>query len=471
VNEGLLVAVDLGASSGRVIAGRLEDGRLVLDEVHRFPNHPAVSRDGLWWDIDGLGGEMLKGLRAAASIGRVLSVGIDTWGCDVGFLDVSGELVANPRHHRDPRNLAAADRVHERIDAAALYTRNGLQHLPFNTIFQIEAARGDPWFGKARSMLLIPDLLVHRLTGTIGAELTNASTTGLLDPRTRTWDGELAHLVGLDPAVLPPLRAPGTLPGGLGRAAASATGIAEGTPVVLVGSHDTASAVVAVPADRPRFAYISSGTWSLVGAELPHPNLADAGRLAGFTNEGGVDGTTRYLHNVMGLWLLSESLRTWAAEGRPQRLDELLAAAEAAPGGRTFDVDDPQFIAPGNMPARIAEVCAERGIELGSNPIEVTRAILDSLAAAYARTLDSLAGLIGWRPEVVHIVGGGCQNELLCRLTANATGLPVLAGPVEATATGNLLIQARTLGLVSGGLDALRALVATSQPVRRYEAI
>ena len=276
---------------------------------------------------------MLTGLAAAARAGHVLSIGIDTWGCDVGFLDQAGALLARPRHHRDTRNLAAVDRVHARIDPAALYQRNGLQHLSFNTLFQVEAARDEQWFGRAGSMLLIPDLLAYRLTGEIAAERTNASTTGLLDPRTRDWDAGLAAEVGLDPSILPPLRDPGTVLGVILPAVAVRTGIAEGTPVILVGSHDTASAVVAAPAEDPRFAYISSGTWSLVGVELGEPNLDDAGRRAGFTNEGGVDGTVRYLHNVMGLWLLQESLRTWAGEGRAQDLAALLEAVGRLPGG------------------------------------------------------------------------------------------------------------------------------------------
>ena len=469
MTDGVLVAVDLGASSGRVIVGRVDGGRLALEEVHRFPNQPLAEDDGLWWDIDRLTAGMMAGLAAASRIGRVLGIGIDTWGCDVGFLGASGELLARPRHHRDPRNLAAVERVHARIDPAALYRRNGLQHLPFNTLFQVEAARGDEWFPMARTMLLIPDLLGYRLTGVTAAERTNASTTGLLDPRTREWDAALASDVGLEPSILPVLRDPGTVLGPILPAVAARTGIATGTPVILVGSHDTASAVVAVPADGPGFAYISSGTWSLVGVELGAPNLDDAGRLAGFTNEGGVDGTVRYLHNVMGLWILQESLRTWEEEGRPHELRDLLDAAALLPGGAVFETDDPRFLGPGDMPERIAGALAERGLAVSSEPPAIVRAILDSLAAAYARTLASAAGRVGWGPAVVHIVGGGSRNELLCRLTADATSLPVVAGPVEATAIGNLLVQARALGLVAGGLPMLRRVARGAEPERRFE--
>ena len=469
MTDGLLVAIDLGASSGRVIVGRVEAGRLALEEVHRFPNEPHADGGGLWWDIDALTTEVMTGLAAASRAGNVLSIGIDTWGCDVGFLDEAGVLLARPRHHRDPRNLAAVERVHARVDPATLYQRNGLQHLPFNTLFQVEAARTDDWFPRMRTMLLIPDLLAYRLTGVCAAERTNASTTGLLDPRTRGWDADLARQVGLDPACLPPLRDPGTVLGPVVPAIAAQTGIGEEVPVILVGSHDTASAVVAVPAEGSRFAYISSGTWSLVGLELAQPNLDDAGRRAGFTNEGGVDGTVRYLHNVMGLWLLQESLRTWAADGRPQALGDLLDAAASLPGGALFDADDPRFLAPGDMPARIVAALAETRVSISPEPSHVVRSILDSLAAAYARALDAVASLAGWRPEIVHVVGGGSRNELLCRLTAEATGLPVVAGPVEATAIGNLLVQARSLGLVGGGLPELRDIVRRSEPVRRVE--
>ena len=466
-----LVAIDLGASSGRVIVGRIAGGRIELEEVHRFPNDPVQLPDGLHWDALRLLHEVKTGLARAARSGELIrSIGIDTWGCDIGWLDARGALIGEPYHHRDARNLGAAEQVHERISKADLYARNGLQYLPFNTLYQLEAARADPTFAAVRTVLLMPDLIGYWLTGVAVAERTNASTTGLLDPRTGRWDAGLARLVGIDPSILAPVAEPGTTLGTLRPDLAAATGLPAHTPVTLVGSHDTASAVVAVPAETSSFAYVSSGTWSLVGVELTEPRLDEAGRVAGFTNEGGVDGTTRYLHNVMGMWLLNESLRTWEQQGTPETLGALLAQAAAPPaGGPVFDPDDPAFLAPGDMPARIAAACATAGTPLREGHASLVRAILDSLAAAYARTIGAAARLTGAAPEVVHIVGGGSQNQLLCRLTADACGLPVLAGPVEATALGNLLVQARSLGLIDGGLDALRAVVRASQPVLRHE--
>jgi len=464
---GVLVAVDIGASSGRVIVGRAGDAGIELEEVHRFPNDPVRHADGIHWNATGLLEHVFEGLRRAAGLGeQVLSIGIDTWGCDVGWLDADGELLADPFHHRDARNEAAAQWVHERISPTDLYARTGLQYLPFNTLYQVVAARDDPWMPRARTMVLMPDLLGFWLTGQAVAERTNASTTGLLDPRSGAWDRELAALIEVDPGLLPPVREPGTSLGPLLPTAADATGLDPPTPVTLVGSHDTASAFAATPATDDA-ALISCGTWALVGVELSHPQLDDASRLAGFTNEGGVDGTTRYLHNVMGLWLLQESLRTWDAEAE---LAPLLEAAAALPsGGPTFDADDPRFLAPGDMPERIRAACAEGGQPLDPERSHVVRAILDSLAATFARTIDAAERLTGRSSAAVHLVGGGSRNELLCQLVADATGRPVVAGPVEATAIGNLLIQARALGLVQGDLDALRAIVRTSQPLRRFE--
>jgi len=352
--DGAVAAIDLGASSGRVIVGRVSDGRLVLEEVHRFPNEPVQLEDGLYWDILRLHHEVIAGLRQASrSAPDLLSVGIDTWGVDVGFLDAAGTLVANPVHHRDPRNIPAVESVHARIDPGALYGRSGLQVMPFNTLYQLDAARRTPAFAAVRHVLPLPDLLGYWLTGGVIAERTHASTTGFLDPRTRDCDKELVRLLGLDPTLLPPLADPGTVRGALLPAVREATGLQETTVVTLVGSHDTASAVVAVPADGPDFAYISSGTWSLVGVETPAPILTEASREANFTNEGGVDATTRFLRNVAGLWLLQESQRAWEREGESEPLATLLDAAAALPtGGPTFDPDDGSFLAPGDMPAR-----------------------------------------------------------------------------------------------------------------------
>ena len=442
-----------------------------MEEVHRFPNEPVQLDDGLYWDVLRLHHEVLAGLRhASRSAPDLRSVGIDAWGVDVGFLDAAKSLVANPVHHRDPRNLSAVERVHARIDPAALYARNGLQAMPFNTLYQLEAARRTPAFGIVRHVLSLPDLLGYWLTGVVIAERTHASTTGLLDPRTSRWDEELVRLLGLDATLLPPLADPGTVRGGLLPAVREATGLQETTVVTLVGSHDTASAVVAVPADRPTFAYISSGTWSLVGVETRAPILTEASREASFTNEGGVDATIRYLRNVTGLWLLQESQRAWERMGEPERLAALLDAAAALPrGGLTFDPDHGSFLTPGDMPARIAAALHGNGQPAPSTREALVRCILDSLAAAFASAIRDAARLSGRRVDTVHLVGGGARNDLLCRLTADACGLPVVAGPVEATALGNVLVQARAASWITGDLEALRARIRATQVLRRYE--
>jgi rhamnulokinase len=458
-----IAAVDLGAASGRVMTATVAPDRLDLTEVRRFPNGPVRVAGTLHWDILGLYGNILDGLREA---GPISSIGVDSWGVDYGLLDSSGALVGNPVHYRDGRTDGVMDSVVAKVGAETLYDIAGLQFLPFNTIYQLLATRD---LGRAETMLLIPDLIAYWLTGSVGAELTNASTTGLLDVRTRTWAGGLAKRLGIRPGLLPPLREPGDVIGPLLPEVADETGLAAETPVVAVGSHDTASAVAAVPAGTDRFAYISCGTWSLVGMELPAPVLTAAGRAANFTNEAGLDGTVRYLRNVMGLWLLQESLRSWGSPSLPDLLPDLLRAAEQVPPFRSLvNPDAPEFLPPGDMPARIAASCAATGQPVPETHPEYVRCILDSLALGHRAAVRTAAELSGRDVEVVHLVGGGSRNELLCRLTADACGLPVVAGPVEATALGNILVQARAHGVVRD-LPAMRALVARTQPLRRYD--
>jgi rhamnulokinase len=359
--------------------------------------------------------------------------------------------------------------VHAAVPPEDLYRVSGLQHLPFNTVFQLAALRGTAQLAAARTVLLIPDLLAHWLSGAVGAEVTNASTTGLLDATTREWSDELAARVGLDRRLFPPLRQPGGRLGELRDDVLAETGLTGPVPVTAVGSHDTASAVVGVPATDDRFAYVSCGTWSLVGVELDEPVLSEDSRAAGFTNELGVDGTVRYLRNVMGLWLLQESQRTWAAAGLTADLPDLLAAAARVPAFTTLvDPDDARFLPPGDMPARIAAYCTGTGQTPPQSQAETVRCILDSLALAYRRSVRRAAELSGRAVENVHLVGGGARNTLLCQLTADACGLPVLAGPVEAAAIGNALVQARAGGALSGGLADLRALIRSTQDVRLH---
>lgn len=472
MTAGAVAAVDLGASSGRIVVGQVGPGDLTLHEVHRFVNEPLTRPDGLHWDARRLRREVIDGLRLAiASTDRLLSVGIDGWGVDYGLLDAAGTLVDDPHHYRDARTAVGVEAVHAVVDRAELYERNGLQFLPFNTLYQLAADRSDPALAKARTILLMPDLVGYWLSGVRAAERTNASTTGLLDPRTRGWAWDLIDRLGFPRDRFPALSEPGDV---LGSVSGDVTGTAapDGVVVTLVGSHDTASAVVGVPMADERSAYISCGTWSLVGIELEAPILTDASRAANFTNEGGVDGTVRYLRNVAGLWLLHESMRTWERKGSQELLGPLLAAAAALPdGGPVIDPDDPVFLPPGDMPARIEAACRVTDQPIPASRAALARCILDSLAAAYARAVDDASRLSGRAIETIHLVGGGANNELLCRLTAAACGRPVVAGPVEATAVGNLLVQARTHGLVSGGLDDLRALVRTTQPLRRFEPV
>jgi len=473
-----VAAVDLGATSGRVMAAEVGPDTLRLEEVHRFPNGGVPVRGSLLWDVVGIHREVLAGLRKVALGGRLDGIGIDSWAVDYGLLDRDGELLGNPYSHRDARTAGVPERVAATVDPAELYAVSGLQELPFNTIFQLVAARGTAALEAAETLLLLPDLLTYWLTGEVGAERTNASTTGLYDVRSGAWSVELAERLALPWRILPPLRDAGSVVGPVLPAVGETIG-EPGVPVIAVGSHDTASAVVGVPAGpstgESRFAYISSGTWSLVGLELDRPVLDEAARLADFTNEGGVDGTIRFLKNVMGLWVLSESVRTWAAQGLTADLPTLLSgAAHAEPLRTVVDIDDASLLPPGDMPERLRALARAAGEPVPESPGEVVRTILDSLALAYRRNVRLAAELAGQDVEVVHVVGGGSQNALLCQLTADACGVPVLAGPAEAAALGNALVQARTLSRSRGGDDlpdlaAMRALVRRTHDVTRFD--
>lgn len=471
-----VAAVDLGATSGRVMLARVGPDRLELHEAHRFGNEPVelAGRTGshLHWDVVRLYAEVLTGLEAVGRLlgpgERLAGIGIDSWAVDYGLLDAAGELLGTPYCYRDARTAEGVRRTHERVSAAELYQENGLQHLPFTTLHQLAvepAARLD----RARTLLLLPDLLGFWLTGVARAEVTNASTTGLLDVRTREWNRALVKRLGLPDAVLPDLVRPGERVGTLLPHVAAATGLPPDTPVLAVGSHDTASAVVGVPAAGPGFGYISCGTWSLVGLELTDPVLTEPARAANFTHEGGVDGTIRFLRNVMGLWLLNESVREWGRDSTVA-LDALLGAASGLPdGGPVFDPDDPAFLPPGDMTGRVRSAFEAAGGAPEADRPTLVRSVLDSLAAAYARALDDARRVSGAPADVIHLVGGGSRNHLLCRLTARATGLPVLAGPVEATAIGNVLVQARALGALTGDLATLRDLVRRTHPLTRHD--
>jgi rhamnulokinase len=449
-----VAAVDLGASGGRVMAGQVSDSGIALHEVHRFGNQPVTAGGTLYWDILRLLAEVRAGLEAAARRFPLASAGIDSWGVDFGLLDETGALLGNPVHYRDVRTAG----VRIPVPAAELYAVTGTQHLPFNTVYQLAAT---PMLRHAATMLLIPDLLAYWLTGQVGAEVTNASTTSLFDVRAQAWATRLIEKAGLPPRIFPPLRRPGEVIGPI----LGPNGPGSPLPLIAVGSHDTASAVAGVPAEAPGFAYISSGTWSLAGVELDAPVLTPASRAANFTNETGIDGTIRYLRNVMGLWLLQESLRAWPGASLGSLLDE----AARLPSLRfVIDPDDPVFLPPGDMPGRVAAWLGDRGEAVPAGPAETVRCILDSLALAYRRAIAEAQSLSGRHADVVHVVGGGARNELLCQLTADATGLPVIAGPAEATCFGNVLVQARALGAAPGDLAGMRALIRSTQPLRSF---
>ncbi|QIG39304.1 rhamnulokinase [Microbacterium sp. 4R-513] len=467
MSAGAVAAIDLGATSGRVIVGHVGPDTLDATPVARFPNDPVQVADGLHWDVLSLYGAAVKGLREAfRTEPGISSIGVDSWAVDYGLLR-GGRLLGNPFHYRDSRTALGVEAVHGRMPQADLYARNGLQFLPFNTLYQF-AAEPTELLGFADTALLIPDLVGYWLTGEARAEQTNASTTGLL--REGVWDEELVAALGIPRGILPPLIAPGERLGALLPEVAAAIGAAPGTPVTAVGSHDTASAVVAVPMQADAAAYISCGTWGLVGVEVEHLVLTPDALAANFTNEGGVDGRIRLLHNVMGLWVLSEAVRTWERQGHPIDLPTLLDSAEEVTSEvPVFDVDDPRFLPPGDMPARIDEWCAEHGVAAPRTRAEYARSIVESLAQAFAEASIEAGRIGGVDVRTIHIVGGGALNELLCQRTADRAGLPVLAGPVEATALGNVLVQARAAGFVTGSLESLRDLVARTHPPRRYD--
>ncbi|WP_061017696.1 rhamnulokinase [Microbacterium sp. CCH5-D1] len=461
-----VAAVDLGATSGRVMIGRIGEGRLELELVSRFPNGPVEREDGLHWNFDALYAHVVDGLAEAVRREPTIeSIGIDSWAVDYGLL-ADGVLLAEPFHYRDSRTAQGVAEVHAIVPFSELYARNGLQFLPFNTLYQY---RVDERMTAADTVLLVPDLVAFLLTGASVAERTNASTTGLLSIDDGDWDTDLATRIGIPPRLLPPLVDPGAVIGSLRPELAELVGKA--LPVIAVGSHDTASAVVAVPMTSPSAAYISCGTWGLVGLELAEPVLTDAAREANFTHELGVDGRYRFLHNVTGLWLLSESVRAWEAQdGARIHLTELLAEAAAVSDDvPLFDANDPSLSAPGDMPSRIATLVEASGASAPTERAVFTRSIVESIAAAFAETVRAASDLSGREVDVIHLVGGGSLNALLCQAIADRSALPVLAGPVEATALGNVLVQARALGAAVTDLEGLRELVAATHPVRRFE--
>ena len=467
-----MAAVDLGAQSGRVAVGHFDGERLSVIEVHRFPNVPVLVHGTLHWDVLRLYDGVLEGLGAAAlqTSGHVDSIGIDTWGVDFALIDRKGRLVQNPVHHRDRRIEGAMEQVLARIPARELYERTGIQLMPINTLFQLfaMAAADDPALEIADVLLLIPDLFNYWLGGVLACELTNATTSQCLDPRAQAWAGDVLERLELPSRVFPDIVPPATVLGILDEEVAERTRL-RGAVVVTPATHDTASAVAAVPIRSRDAVYISSGTWSLVGMELSAPLIDDRTFAANLTNEGGVGGTFRLLRNVNGLWLLHECRRAWAARGETWEFAELVAMADQAPALRSFvDPNDSAFLAPGDMPDRIREFCAATRQDVPQEAAAVVRCVLESLALKYRQTIELLATVTGVAPPEIHVVGGGALNAHLCQWTADATGLPVLAGPIEATEIGNLAVQAIALGELAS-LEEAREVVRASFAPALYE--
>lgn len=465
-------AIDLGASSGRVILGRVSKDTIEYDEVHRFGNGPVSRGDGLYWDIDLLKSNVMQGLSKLAGH-EIVSVGVDSWAVDYGLIDSEGKLLRDPRHYRDERNLRGVDVVEGKVSPAELYAQVGLQFLPFNSLYQlaVDQSEQSALLDQSDKVLMVPDLFNFWLSGAKVTERTNASTTGLLDPITKKWHSDLIQTLGLQERLLADVVPEGTTLGGVNQETFAMSGLKPSTRVVTVGSHDTASAYVAVPSTKPNSLFISSGTWSLLGVELDEPILTEAAQKANFTNEGGVDGRVRFLKNVSGLWLLQESVREWRAKGKQYQIAALIAQAANLPKRSVFDVNHERFVAPGDMPRKIQELCRESGQWVPKTEAEIVRTVVDSLVEKYVSVVSELETLIKIKIERIHIVGGGSQNDLLNQLTANATGLEVFAGPVEATAIGNLVVQARAAGVISGALEDMRTLIAKNFEIKIFQPV
>jgi rhamnulokinase len=464
------VALDFGAESGRTIVGSLAGDRLTIEPVHRYANVPVRLGGTLYWDFPRQFGDILDGLRKAAADGPVTSVSVDTWGVDYGFIDDRGRLLANPVHYRDARHESMLDAAFEVAPREEIYAATGIQFMSINTLFQLlsEVRAADPIHEHAAKLLMMPDIFNHFLCGAAVAEYTEASTGQVLDPWTRDWARPLLERLGIPTHFLPEIVAPGTAIGQLREDVAEDTGAA-GAQVIAGASHDTASAVAAIPLAGPGTAYISSGTWSLTGLEVTEPVVTEASLAANLTNEGGYAGTITLLRNVMGLWLVQQSRAAlWPGDDAPSYAD-ICDLAERAPQGTAFvDPDDPRCLWPGDMPGRIRELCTESGQPAPADTETLFRVIFESLALKYTWVVDRLAEATGRTIDRIHIVGGGSQNELLCQMTADASGREVVAGPVEATAIGNIAIQAISSGELAD-LAQARELIARSFPMKTFE--
>ncbi|MBQ4050577.1 MAG: rhamnulokinase [Oscillospiraceae bacterium] len=466
-----VLAFDFGASSGRAMLATLENGKIDLKEIHRFGNDPVEVNGTLYWDVLRLWFEIRQAITKANAEGGFDSIGIDTWGVDFGLLDEKGQLLMNPVHYRDTRTEGVSDEIFENvISKDDLYMKAGIQYMRFNTIYQLSyLVKEYPWLlEKTAVMLPMPDLFAYFLTGAKRSEFTITSTSNLMDPQKKAWDLELCEKLGIPTHIFPEMIRPGEQYGTLRPELCEELGC-DPVPVIAIATHDTASAVVSAPASDKDFVYISCGTWSLFGTENECPVINEASAAANFTNEGGYGGTTRFLKNIMGLWLIQESRRQWIREGEDVTYAMLEKEALVEEPFRSFiDVDDPAFETPGNLPRRVKEYCKKTGQPVPETRGQVMRCIYESLAMKYRLTFLQLQELTGKTYHSIHVVGGGIKDTLLCRLAADAVGAKVLAGPAEATATGNAAVQFISLGELKDLWDA-RATIARSIDLKVYE--
>jgi rhamnulokinase len=466
-----ILAYDLGASSGRAILSRLTDRKIELAEIHRFLNDPVQVGDHLHWDILRLFHEMKQGLLKAKQQGACpQSLAIDSWAVDFGLIAKNGDLLGNPYHYRDRYTDGVMDQVFSVIPKEEIFKRTGVQFLPFNTIFQLFALKqvGSPLLRQTNRLLMIPDLLRYFLTGEMVSEFSNATTTQLYNPIQGKWDIKLLEQLGLCDKWFGAIVQPGANVGQLRSSISVDLGVKQ-IPVIAVAEHDTGSAVAAVPALHRPFAYLSCGTWSLMGTEVDQPVINHLTLELNFTNEGGVDGTYRLLKNIMGLWILQECRRKWERAGISYTFKELVQMAELAPSFTAFiDPDDPLFLHPGDMPSRIQQYCKESRQPVPGEPGTIIRCILESLALKYRYVLNLTERVSGHRFNGLHIVGGGIHNTLLCQWSANAMGIPIWAGPAEASAIGNLAVQWLAQGEFSDIWEA-RHVIHESFPISTYE--
>jgi rhamnulokinase len=458
MNEHMVVAVDLGAESGRVIELCFDNHRLQYHEIHRFPNVPVQAQNTLYWDVLRLWQDILTGIEAVGT--KPNSIGIDTWGVDFALLDQAGNLIANPVHYRDSRTDGIMDWVFERVPRQTVFEHTGIQFMQLNTLYQLASLvkNNSPLLKIAKTYLSIPDLLNYWLCGSRACEYTHATTTQILNARSGSWDPDLLDTIGLPTAIFPEIVPPATRLGDY-----------NGIPVIAPATHDTGSAVVAVPTTTENFAYLSSGTWSLLGLELQEPVINETSYQANVTNEGGAYGTFRFLKNVMGLWIAQQCRATWQSQGVTYSYDQLTQeAAEAEPFRCYIDPDDTLFLPHGDMPVRVQAYCRRTGQLVPETVGQIMRTIFESLAMTYREVLDSLIDMSGKQVDRLHIIGGGGRNKLLSQMAANSTGREVVVGPFEATALGNGIVQLITLGVLHNVVEA-RQILSQTQETFTYE--